>query len=242
MPTTIFLAGASGAIGRRLVPLLLAAGHTVTGTTRSTEKARLLDELGVRAVVVDVFDPEALTRAVAASKPDVVIHQLTDLPAAVDPSKAADFAARNAKIRRDGTANLVRAALDAGARHLIAQSIAWAYAPGNQPFGENAPLDLAAPAPRNITVGGVVALEHKVLKTPERLTGMVLRYGHIYGPGTGTDTPDATIAVHVDAAANAALLAINLAKHGIYNVAEPSAAIVSTKAVTELGWDPDFRL
>jgi nucleoside-diphosphate-sugar epimerase len=241
MSKRIFLAGATGAIGRRLVPLLLQAGYTVSGSTRSPEKAGDLGKAGISPVVVDVFDVETLKRAIALARPDVVIHQLTDLPAIIDPAKAADFATRNARIRREGTANLVAAALAVGAGRMVAQSIAWAYAPGNEPLDEEAPLDLGAPAPRSVSVGGVAALEQAVLSAPEKMTGVVLRYGRLYGPGTGEDTPDATLALHVDAAAHAAMLAVEAGMHGIYNIAEPGPAVTSGKAIRNLGWSADFR-
>ncbi|MCZ3378192.1 NAD-dependent epimerase/dehydratase family protein [Rhizobium sp. AG207R] len=242
MPKTIFLAGATGAIGRRIVPQLLDAGYDVFGTTRSSDKARDLDAAGVHAVVVDVFDRDALKRAVIEANPDVIIHQLTDLPPAVDPSRASEFAARNARIRREGTANLMRAAMAAGAKRIIAQSIAWAYAAGNEPHDESAPLDLAAPEPRSVSVSGVAALEAAVLGEPERVTGIVLRYGRLYGPATGADFPDATLAVHVDAAARAAMLAVKAGTQGIYNIAEASPMVTSAKAIRELGWTPEFRI
>jgi len=242
MSKTIFVAGAAGAIGRRLVPLLVEAGYGVVGTTRSPERARALEEAGAVSVIVDVYDADGLSRAVARAKADVVIHQLTDLPPSVDPAKAADFAARNARIRREGTANLVRAALAAGASRMIAQSIAWAYAAGGEPHGEDAPLDMAAPEPRGVSVGGVAALEECVLSAPEAMTGLVLRYGRLYGPATGADKPDASVAVHVDAAAHAALLAVERGGHGIYNIAEPGTYVTAAKAVRALGWSPDFRI
>src|SRR5215470_12674747 len=118
----IFLAGATGAVGKRLVPLLRKAGHHVVGTTRSSAKGDALRAAGVEAVVV-VFDAPALARAVAAARPEVVIHQLTDLPPALDPGRMAEAGPRNARVRSEGTENLVRAALASGARRLVAQSI-----------------------------------------------------------------------------------------------------------------------
>src|SRR5438309_419985 len=110
----IFLAGASGAIGKRLVPLLLDAGYHVVGTTRSTAKADALSAAGVEPVVVDVFDGPELTRAVSAARPDIVVHQLTDLPPGLDPSQMAEGTRRNARVRDEGTRNLVAAALASG--------------------------------------------------------------------------------------------------------------------------------
>lgn len=242
MSKRIFLAGATGAVGKRLVLLLRQSGYAVWGTTRSPEKAAELSNAGVTPVVVDVYDLSALIDAVASSKPEIAIHQLTDLPASVATAKASDFAARNARIRREGTANLVEAALQAGVRRMIAQSIAWAYAPGFEPYGEAASLDLDAPFPRGVTVGGVQALEEAVLQSPERMTGIVLRYGRLYGPGTGAVGPDKSLALHVDAAAHAALLAIEHGSHGLYNIAEPSPVVTSAKAMDILHWSPDFRL
>ena len=236
----IFLAGATGVIGKRLVPLLRKAGHDVIGTTRSAAKVDALRAAGVEAVVVDVFDAPALTRAVSAARPDVVMHQLTDLPPGLDPGRMAEAGPRNARIRSEGTENLVRAALASGARRLIAQCIAWMYAPGRQPYVEGAPLDINAQGARAVTVAGVVALERLTLSSPP-LEGVVLRYGHLYGPGTGAEWADAP-SLHVDAAAAAALLAIEKAHAGIYNIAEPSGYLSTEKAERELGFDPSFRL
>ena len=140
----IFLAGASGAIGRRLTPLLHSAGHYVCGSTRSKANADALRSLGADPVVVDVFDASALSRAVASARPDVVIHQLTDLPKDLNPLEMGAAIVRTARIRSEGTRNLVRAAIAAGARRLVAQSIAWAYAPGAEPHAETDPLDTGA--------------------------------------------------------------------------------------------------
>ena len=241
MPYRIFLAGASGAIGRRLVPLLRDAGHEVFGTTRDPAKAEALRRLGAEPVVVDVFDAPALVRAMGAARPEVVIHQLTDLPPGLDPARMAEAVPRNARIRSEGTRNLVGAAREAGARRLIAQSIAWVYAPGTPPYAEDHPLDRSPDSPRRVSIDGVVALETQVLHTPP-LAGLVLRYGQLYGPGTGVDAPPAPGAVHVDAAAQAALLAVDRGRPGIYNVAEPGGPALVEKAVRELGWDAGFRL
>jgi nucleoside-diphosphate-sugar epimerase len=241
MSDTILLAGASGAIGMRLLPLLRDAGHRVVGTTRSAAKAATLRALGAEAVVVDVFDASTLSRVVASVRPDTVIHQLTDLPKDMDPSRMREAIVRNARIRDEGTRNLVRAAIAAGARRLVAQSIAWAYAPGPEPHAESDPLDAEATEDRGITVRGVIALEDQTLKSPP-LEGIVLRYGRLYGPGTHADKPAAAMPVHVDAAAFAALLAIDHGKTGIFNIAEPNGQVATAKARAELRWTADFRL
>ena len=237
----ILVAGAAGAIGRRLTPLLREAGHHVAGTTRSAAKAERLRALGVEPVVVDVFDAETLSRLVASARPDVVIHQLTDLPQGLDPARMAAALAGNARVREEGTRNLVGAALAAGARRLVAQSIAWAYAPGPEPHAEEDPLDLDAPGSRAVTVRGVAALEELTLNSPP-LAGIVLRYGRIYGPGTGADSQRDAPTVHVDAAAYAALLAIDKGRAGTFNIAEPNAHVAAEKARSELGWNDAFRL
>lgn len=237
----IFLAGATGAIGQRLVPLLRDAGHHVAGTTRSEAKAAALRARGIAPVVVDVFDAEALLRAVTAAKPDIVIHQLTDLPPALEPSLMAAALVRNARIRDEGTRNLVQAALAAGARRMIAQSIGWIYAPGKIPHVESDPLKVEPDGSYNVSIAGVVALERATLQSPP-LQGIVLRYGQIHGPGTGSDKPRPMAPLHVDAAAYAALLAIDCGTPGIYNIAEPNDLISSDKARNELGWNAEFRL
>ncbi|OBQ92167.1 dTDP-glucose 4,6-dehydratase [Mesorhizobium sp. AA23] len=235
----IFLAGGSGAIGRRLIPQLVAAGHQVAATTRRAEKAEALRAIGASPVVIDVFDAGDLLAAVAEVKPEVVIHQLTDLPAGLDPNKMGEAIIGKARVRDEGTRNLVEAAASAGARRLIAQSIAWAYAPGPEPHAETDPLDSGAEGGRGISVGGVIALERQVLEEP--MTGIVLRYGHLYGPGTGADAA-ADPALHVDAAAYAVLLAVERGAPGAFNIAEPNGHVATDKAVSELGWRPDFRL
>ncbi|HEY2052325.1 MAG TPA: NAD-dependent epimerase/dehydratase family protein [Solirubrobacterales bacterium] len=155
----IFLAGASGVIGQRLAPMLVKAGHTVAGTTRSAEKAELLRGLGCEPVVIDVYDAQALHVAVVDFAPDLVMHQLTDLPD--DPSQIPARAKANARIREEGTANLIAAGQAAGADRFLAQSIAWTPAAGNE---------------------SREALESQVLAYEG--VGVVLRYGQFYGPGT----------------------------------------------------------
>jgi nucleoside-diphosphate-sugar epimerase len=237
----IFLAGATGAIGKRLVPLLVEAGHEVVGTTRSASKAETLRAAGVEPAVVDVFDAAAVSRAVAAARPDIVLHQLTDLPHGLDPGQMAEGTRRNARMRKEGTRNLVSAARQAGVRRLVAQSIAWMYAPGAEPHGEDDPLDLHAEGARAITAEGVAALEQLTLSSPP-IAGIVLRYGHLYGPGTGAPSIPEAPSLHVDAAASAALLAIGKGRSGIYNIAEQNGYLSTAKARRELGFDPDFRL
>ena len=238
----VFLAGATGAIGKRLVPQLLDTGYEVFGTTRSERKAAALRTAGVTPIVVDVFDALALSRAMTAVSPDIVIHQLTDLPANLEPSGMAEGIIRTTRIRIEGTRNLVAAARAASVRRIIVQSLAcWVYADGPQPYSENAPLDLRAEAPNAIVVEGVAKLEQLTTMSPP-LEGVVLRYGQIYGPGTGFDKPNRPAPLHVDAAAHAALLAIDRGKPGIFNIAEDDGFVSIAKALRELNFDPGFRL
>lgn len=125
-------------------------------------------------------------------------------------------------------------------RRLVAQSIGWAYAPGPEPHAESDPLDADAQGDRGITVRGVIALEEATLKSPP-LEGIILRYGQLYGPGTHSAVPSTSAPVHVDAAAYAAMLAIDRGRPGAYNIAQPNKHIATEKALMELGWDPDFR-
>jgi nucleoside-diphosphate-sugar epimerase len=236
----IFLAGATGAIGRRLVPLLLNARHCVIGTTRSTTRADAMRATGAEPVVVDVFDAPALSAAVLEAQPDIIVHQLTDLPRGLDPSQMTEGTQRNARMRSQGTQNLVAAALGAGVRRVVAQSIAWMYAPGKEPHSEDDVLDIDASGTRAITVAGVATLERLTTSSPP-IDGVVLRYGHLYGPGTGSHTAEAP-ALHVDAAAWAAVLAIEKARRGIYNIAEPSGYLSTEKAQRDLGFDASVRL
>jgi nucleoside-diphosphate-sugar epimerase len=234
----IFVAGATGVIGRPLVKLLRHAGHDVTGTTRSAGKIAEIEKLGGKGVVADALDAEALRRAVIAAKPDVVIHQLTDLPDVSDPAQMVVAREKNSRVRIEGTRNLMAAAKAASVRRVIAQSIAFVYAPGKKPYREGDPLDESEA--QRTTIAGVKALEDAVLNTPG-IDGIVLRYGRLYGPGTWFDKPGSAGALTCDAAAQAALLAVTKGTPGIYNVAEDDGEFAIDKARRELGFDPAFR-
>jgi nucleoside-diphosphate-sugar epimerase len=236
----IFLAGATGVIGQRLALLLRDAKHEVIGTTRDPAKATRLQALRIKPVVVDAFDADAMARAVASAEPDVVIHQLTDLPSAPGTPGYAAGQEANRRLRIEGTHNLVRAAAMAGVGRVIAQSIAFVYTPGEGVRREDDPLDATAEPPRQLTVQGVIALEREVLQA-QAIAGIVLRYGYLYGPNTWYEAPPKPPSIHVDAAAHAALLAVDKGD-GVYNVAEDDGAVSSEKAVRELGFDPAFRV
>lgn len=234
----VFVAGASGAVGQPLVRLLLADGWQVYGATRSAANAEQLRSLGIEPVVVDVFDGAALQAHMLHCAPAAVIHQLTDLRGINDPALRAGLLERNAELRITGTRNLVAAAVAAGAKRMVAQSIAFVYADGPTPYTEEQPLSKAAERQR--TVEAVMSLEQQVLAAP--LEGLVLRYGHFYGPGTGVDTAPSGGPVHVHAAADAARKALTTGAPGIYNIAEEDGAVSSAKAIAALGWQPTFRL
>jgi nucleoside-diphosphate-sugar epimerase len=172
----IFLAGATGVIGRRIVPLLREAGHDVAGTTRSEANVATLQALGAEPVVCDVFDAAALREAVTGFGPDLVMHQLSDLPD--DAGRIRESGGANAHIRREGTRNLLAAAAAAGVDRFLAQSVAWTI-PGD---------------------GGaaVAEMEQMVLA----VDGVVFRYGQFYGAGTyhPSEAPPPP-RIHIDAAA-----------------------------------------
>jgi nucleoside-diphosphate-sugar epimerase len=180
----VFVAGASGAMGRPLVRSLIAAGHEVTGTTRSEERAEGIRAAGAAAAVCDVFDADALGRAVAASRPEVVVHALTALPDRIDWKAKEDPLAATNRLREEGTRNLLAAARAAGARRMIGESVAFLYEPsGDWIKDEDAPLFTDAPGRAGKAVSALVALESQILDA-EGIEGVVLRFGWFYGPGT----------------------------------------------------------
>ncbi|NLR95282.1 NAD(P)-dependent oxidoreductase [Rhizobium sp. P38BS-XIX] len=232
MGETIFLAGATGAIGRKLVPLLVEAGFTVYGSTRKPERGESLKQAGATPVVVDVFDGEALKDALIRTKPSIVIHQLTDLPFGLDPAQMEEGRARNARIREIGTKNLVDAAVAAGAERMISQSIAWAYQTSSGEVTEETPLQEGATAIRT--------LEGLTLNTGG-IAGTVLRYGLLYGPDTGCDAPSGSISLHVDDAARAALMVVKTPVVGIFNIVDDGGSVSNARAKSILGWQPTKR-
>jgi nucleoside-diphosphate-sugar epimerase len=241
----VFVAGATGAIGRRLVPQLVEAGHQVTAITRSKERLGELYDLGAEAVVCDVFDAGRLGSVVAQAEPDAVINELTDLPQSLKPRKLEEYYAANNRVRREGTRNLLSAARGAGVRRFLVQGAAYWYAPTNGPVKtEEDPLYLEAPAPIGPAVETVKEVEEAILSA-DRLEGVVLRYGMFYGPGTWYardgdvgrqvskrrypmigDGRGTYSFIHVDDAAAATVAALERARPGVYNVVddEPASA------------------
>ena len=184
----VFVAGASGAVGRPLVPMLVAAGHEVTGSTRSQHRAETIRAAGAEAAVVDALDAGALRRAVSDAAPEVVVHELTALPDRFDPRDPEIYAPTN-RLRKDGTRNLIAAARAAGARRLVCQSIAFAYAPGPVPEvkDEDAPLNLGAPSPFGAGVRVIGRWSARCCARRGRRPGaalrLVLRPGHLLRRG-----------------------------------------------------------
>src|SRR5687767_2486379 len=238
----VFVAGASGAVGQPLVRQLVAAGHDVTGMTRREAAADRIRADGAEAVACDVFDERALTEAVQSAEPEVVVHELTALPDVFDFRNKELYTATN-RVRTEGTRNLVTAAQAAGARRLVAQSIAFVYEPvGGWVKDEDAPVMKDAPAPFGDALDALFDMERQVLEA-EALEGLVLRYGFFYGPGTayaadGYFAGEArkrrlpivgggrgvTSFVHVEDAAGATVAAVERGAPGIYNVCDDEPA------------------
>ncbi|HXV51849.1 MAG TPA: NAD(P)-dependent oxidoreductase [Solirubrobacterales bacterium] len=238
----IFLAGASGAIGRPLVPALVTAGHRVTGMTRRERAAERIREDGAEAVICDVFDPEALEVAVGAARPDVVVHQVTSFPTVLEPRKKGLFDTHN-RVRREGTRNLIAAARAAGATRFVAQSIAFVYAPVGGPVKtEDDPVAEGAGGEFGATLDAALELERQVLGA-DGLEGLALRFGAFYGPGTSYaadghqasevrrrrfpivgDGAGITSFIHVADGAAATVAACERGAPGIYNVCDSDPA------------------
>jgi nucleoside-diphosphate-sugar epimerase len=241
----VFVAGATGAIGKRLAPQLVEAGHQVTAITRSKEKLGELFELGAEAVLCDVFDAGRLGTVVAQAEPEAVINELTDLPQSLNPRKLGEYYAANNRVRREGTSNLLSAARGAGVRRFLVQGAAYWYAPtGGAVKTEEAPLYLDAPAPIGPAVKTIKEVEEAVLST-DGIEGVVLRYGMFYGPGTWY-AKDGDVGrqvrkrrypmighgegtfsfIHIDDAAAATVAALERARSGVYNIVddEPASA------------------
>lgn len=237
----VLLAGASGAIGRPLVPRLLAAGHDVIGTTRREERAAALRAAGAKAIVCDLLDAAQARDAVQRARPEVIVDELTSLPQDYDIRRK-DLYDANDRIRSEGTAALLDAALELGVRRYILQSIAFLYAPeGDWVKNEGARPWTDAPAPFGRSVGVLVDNERKLAEAP--LEGVVLRYGFFYGPGTHYASDGAIAAqvrkrafplvgggagtfsyIHIADAASATVAAVERGTPGIYNIVDDDPA------------------
>ena len=263
----VFVAGATGALGRVLVPQLVAGGHEVVGMTRTPSRKDLLRDLGARPVVADALDPDGVARAVAEAEPEVIVHQLTALSRSIDMRHLErDFAETN-RLRTEGTDHLLAAGRAVGVRRFVAQSFAgWPSARTGGPVKTEAdPLDPAPPAGLRAMLDALRHLEEAV--TGAGWTeGVVLRYGGFYGPGTSFSVkPEGEHValirkrkfplvgngagmwsfIHIEDAATATVAAIERGERGIYNVVDDEPAPVSVwlpVAAETLGAKPPRRL
>lgn len=238
----VFVAGATGVVGQPLVRKLLAAGHDVTGTTRSQDRAAQIEAAGATAVVCDALDADSVALAVEGAGPEVVVNQLTNLPTDGNQRKSGYFDSTN-RLRREGGRILIEAAQSAGVKRLVTQSIAFTYMPeGSRVKDESAPTMGGFPGPQGEAFAAMLDHERSVLEA-DGLEGLVLRYGFFYGPGTYYANDGATAEevrkrrypvvgagtgtfsfVHVDDAADAACLAVSAGSQGIYNVVDDEPA------------------
>ncbi|MEH2051445.1 NAD-dependent epimerase/dehydratase family protein [Nostoc sp.] len=234
----IFVAGATGAIGRPLITQLLAQGHEVVALTRSLEKAQTLAEQGVELAIADVFDADAVKAAITRTQPEVVIEQLTSLPKTYTSESMSAAAALNTRIRREGGANVLAAAQAAGVRRYLRQSIAFWAIPGAGLADEETPLAFDASPAVAADAHIVTEIERHLLEAPN-LEGIALRYGFLYGPGTWF-APDGDVAqqvrqqqfpivgngkgvwswVHIEDAAIATVAAAERGNPGIYLITD----------------------
>ncbi len=240
----VFVAGASGAIGRQLVPCLIAAGHEVHGMTRSESKRGMLEELGAVPVVADALDPEQVAKAVAGARPEVIVHQLTAIGAVDTRHMTRDFAPTN-RLRIEGTDHLLSAGRAVGVRRFVAQSHIACYArTGTWVKTEQDPYDELPPRQMRANLEGMRHLEAAVLGA-DGMEGIVLRYGWFYGPGTSLaaegdqfelvrkrkfplvgDAGAVWSFIHVADAAKATVAAIERGSPGVYNVVDDDPAPV----------------
>jgi len=249
----VFVAGATGALGRQLVPRLVAQGHEVVGMTRSASKQDLVRSLGARPVVADALDPDAVAQAVASAEPEVIVHQLTALSGKMSaremrhPDRAAPAIMTN-RLRTEATDHLLAAGRAVGARRFVAQSFgAFRFARTGGPVHTEAePLDPDPPGALRAMQSGYLYLEQAVTSI-EWGEGLALRYGGFYGPGTGLSAaPDAVMAapirkrqfpivgdgggvwsyIHIDDAAAATAAAVERGEPGVYNVVDDEPAPV----------------
>jgi nucleoside-diphosphate-sugar epimerase len=240
----VFVAGATGALGRPLVRQLVEAGHEVTGMTRSPARVAELRKAGAEAVVCDAFDAVGLREVVLAAQPEGVVHALTALPQRVNPRS--DYLAATNRVRTEGTRNLIAAAQAAGAQRLVAESVCFFYRPeGDWVKGEEAPLNEDAPGRMREGAAALVELERQVTGA-EGIEGLVLRCGWFYGPGTHLAADGGSAEevrkrrypivgpgtgifsfIHVEDAAAAFVAALERGAPGIYNVADDEPAPAS---------------
>src|SRR5919106_1549717 len=240
----VFVAGATGAIGRYLIPMLVERGHGVVASTRTSEKARALRATGAEPIVVDVLDREAVVDAVVRAAPEAVVHQATALAGVFNLKHFSRTFAQTNRLRTLGTDHLLEGARKAGARWFVAQGFAgWPYASGGSAFKtEEDPFEPSPPEEMRSTIDALRYLEATVLGA-EDLEGVVLRYGGFYGPGTSLgeggsmveavrkrqlpvvgDGAGETSFLHVEDAAAATVVALERGATGVYNVVDDEPA------------------
>lgn len=229
---TVFLAGATGVLGAPLGKALIDKGYTVYGTTRSPEKAVQLERKGIKPVVLNVFDAPALEKAVADAAPAIVINQLSDLPQGLPEDQMEEGIRRDNRMRTEGTQNLIRAAMKANVPTFITQSVGMLYAPGNEPLNEESPfISMAEDKLYGSSAEAVKDLERQV-ENAGFSTAIILRYGWLYGTGTGFDAPvEGYPSLNVDAAVAATVAALE-AGHGkreVYQVSDESPQVDTRK-------------
>lgn len=234
----IFVAGATGAIGFKLCLILKQHHYQVFGSTRSYSKAQYLEAIGVHSIIMDVFHQELLIEHIRHISPEIIIHQLTDLPYALAPELMQEARVRNAHIRDIGTKNLLLAAQKIECKKFIAQSIAFAYAPEQIYLNEESAL--AINSEHEILRKNAESIQNMETQiTNSGLNHAILRYGKLYGAATGCQ-PSEYGKIHVDAAAYAAFLAIH-SGHGIYQIVENDKFYCNEKAQRELNFDEHYR-
>ncbi len=231
----IFIAGGTGAIGRPLIAKLLANGHAVVALTRSPEKAQALVDQGIEPAIADVFDADAVKAVVSRAQPEIVIEQLTALPRAYTPEAMSAAAPLNNRIRLEGGANVLAAALAAGVRRYLRQSIAFWAVPGPGLADEETPLAFDASPAVAAGVREVTELEHHLLGNTN-IEGIALRYGFFYGPGTWFN-PDGDVARQV----RQQEFPIVGNGEGVWSWLHIEDAAIATAAATERG-DPGIYL
>jgi nucleoside-diphosphate-sugar epimerase len=242
----VFVAGATGAIGRQLVPRLVAAGHEVTGMTRSESKEALIRELGGVPVVADALDPDRVAEAVGQARPDVIVHELTAIGALDMRHFDRDFASTN-RLRTEGTDHLLSAGQAVGVRRFVAQSAVYGFyaRTGGAVKREDDPLDPSPPRESRGTIAAVRHLEEAVIGA-QWTEGIVLRYGAFYGPGTSMapgeeqfelvrkrkyplvgDGGGVWSFIHIGDAAEATVAAVEHGSRGAYNIVDDDPAPVA---------------
>jgi nucleoside-diphosphate-sugar epimerase len=261
----VLVAGATGALGRQLVPRLVARGHDVAGTTRSASRTEILDALGATPFVLDALDGDAVARVVGQARPDVIVHQLTALSGSLDLRHFDRAFAQTNRLRVEATDHLLAASRTIGLRRFVAQSFAgWPFARSGGPVkSESDPLDPAPPSAMRSTLDAIRHVEEAVTGA-DWTEGIALRYGGFYGPGTSLDVDGENVEqirrrrfpvvgdgggvwsfVHIEDAADATVAAVEHGRRGVYNIVDDEPAPVAQwlpALASTLGAKPPHRV